>query len=115
MRHYESLGLLPPVAREGQAHLAMDEATRASLEVLVSSQGTRRGSLIEAVDRCVTGAGARQLADDLSAPLTDAAATERVAVPLRRLLHFLGSAHESAQDLTDAASAACDDIDTKGV
>ncbi|WP_292971160.1 DNA mismatch repair protein MutS [Novosphingobium sp.] len=68
--------LLPPVARAGEAHLAMDEATRASLEILASSQGGRRGSLIEAVDRCVTGAGARQLADDLSAPLTDAAAIE---------------------------------------
>ena len=68
--------LLPPVARAGEAHLTMDEATRASLEILVSSQGSRRGSLIEAVDRCVTGAGARQLADDLSAPLTDAAQIE---------------------------------------
>ena len=63
--------LLPPVARIGAAHLAMDEATRTSLEILAASQGGRRGSLIEAVDRCVTGAGARQLADDLSAPLTD--------------------------------------------
>ena len=68
--------LLPPVARDGQAHLAMDEATRASLEILVSSQGSRRGSLIEAIDRCVTGAGARLLAEDLSAPLTDAAMIE---------------------------------------
>lgn len=69
--------LLPPEARAGEAHLAMDEATRASLEILVSSQGGRRGSLIEAIDRCVTGAGARQLADDLSAPLTDAEAINR--------------------------------------
>ncbi len=68
--------LLPPVARAGEAHLAMDEATRASLEILVSSQGGRKGSLVEAVDRCVTGAGARLLAEDLSAPLTDAAAIE---------------------------------------
>ncbi len=68
--------LLPPVARSVEAHLAMDEATRGSLEILVSAQGARRGSLIEAVDRCVTGAGARQLADDLSAPLTDRAAIE---------------------------------------
>ena len=68
--------LLPPVARAGDAALAMDEATRASLEILTTSQGTRRGSLVEAVDRCVTGAGARQLADDLSAPLTDAAAIQ---------------------------------------
>jgi DNA mismatch repair protein MutS len=55
----------------GEAHLAMDEATRASLEILSASQGGRRGSLIDAIDRCVTGAGARQLAEDLSAPLTD--------------------------------------------
>ncbi|MEJ6011229.1 DNA mismatch repair protein MutS [Novosphingobium aquae] len=68
--------LLPPVVRDGAAHLAMDEATRASLEVLESSSGGRRGSLIDAVDRCVTGAGARQLAEDLSAPLTDIAAIE---------------------------------------
>ena len=65
--------LLPPVLRAGEAHLAMDEATRASLEILSSSQGSRKGSLIDAVDRCVTGAGARQLAEDLSAPLTDVA------------------------------------------
>ena len=62
--------LLPPVMRSGAAHLAMDEATRASLEVLEANGGGRRGSLIDAVDRCVTGAGARQLAEDLSAPLT---------------------------------------------
>ena len=68
--------LLPPVARAGEAHLAMDEATRASLEILQSSQGGRRGSLIDAIDRCVTGAGARQLAEDLSAPLTDAEAIQ---------------------------------------
>lgn len=63
--------LLPPVARSGDAHLAMDEATRASLEILVTSQGSRKGSLVDALDRCVTGAGARLLAEDLSAPLTD--------------------------------------------
>jgi DNA mismatch repair protein MutS len=69
--------LLPPVARESGGHMAMDEATRASLEVLVASGGTRRGSLFECVDRCVTGAGARLLAEDLSAPLTDLAAIRR--------------------------------------
>ena len=73
--------LLPPVARGGEAHLAMDEATRSSLEILQSSQGGRRGSLIDAIDRCVTGAGARQLAEDLSAPLTDIDAIhERLAL-----------------------------------
>ena len=68
--------LLPPVLRDSGAHLAMDEATRASLEIVASSQGGRKGSLLDAVDRCVTGAGARQLAEDLCAPLTDIAAIQ---------------------------------------
>ncbi|MCR2834222.1 DNA mismatch repair protein MutS [Parerythrobacter lacustris] len=63
--------LLPPVARSGERHLAMDEATRTSLEILVSQQGSRQGSLVAAIDRCSTGAGARLLAEDLSAPLCD--------------------------------------------
>jgi DNA mismatch repair protein MutS len=68
--------LLPPVARVGAAGMAMDAATRASLEILESTTGGRSGSLIGAVDRCVTGAGSRLLAEDLSAPLLDAAAIE---------------------------------------
>ena len=66
--------LLPPVVRAGDSALAMDEATRASLEILSSQTGGRQDSLIAAIDRCVTGAGARLLAEDLSAPLTEIAA-----------------------------------------
>jgi DNA mismatch repair protein MutS len=77
--------LQPPVARTGAETLVMDEATRSSLEILQSQQGSRAGSLIAAVDRCVTGAGARQLADDLGAPLLDRGAIEaRLA-----LVHWL--------------------------
>lgn len=61
--------LLPPQKRDAGQTMAMDEATRASLEILASQSGQRDGSLIAAIDRCVTGAGARLLADDLSAPL----------------------------------------------
>ena len=68
--------LLPPVVRETASTMAMDAATRGSLEILESAQGGRAGSLIGAVDRCVTGAGSRLLAEDLSAPLLDAAAIE---------------------------------------
>ncbi|RXZ65099.1 DNA mismatch repair protein MutS [Pelagerythrobacter rhizovicinus] len=68
--------LLPPVARESDSAMAMDEATRASLEILEAQRGGRQGSLIAAIDRCATGAGARQLADDLAAPLTDREAIE---------------------------------------
>ena len=68
--------LLPPVARASGEHMAMDEATRASLEILASQQGGRTGSLIAAIDRCVTGAGARLLAEDLAAPLVNRPAIE---------------------------------------
>ena len=68
--------LLPPSLRASGEHMAMDEATRASLEILVSQQGGRTGSLMAAIDRCVTGAGARQLADDLAAPLAQRSAIE---------------------------------------
>ena len=69
--------LLPPVARGTGAHLAMDAATRTSLEILEAQGGGRAGSLIACVDRCATGAGARQLAEDLSAPLADRGAIEQ--------------------------------------
>jgi len=68
--------LLPPVLRAAEAGMAMDEATRASLEILESTTGGRAGSLIGAVDRCITGAGSRLLAEDLSAPLLDVGAIE---------------------------------------
>ena len=48
--------LLPPVARGSGAHLAMDAATRASLEILEAQGGGRAGSLIACIDRCATGA-----------------------------------------------------------
>lgn len=69
--------LLPPVLRAAEAGMAMDEATRASLEIVESTTGGRSGSLIGAVDRCVTGAGSRLLAEDLSAPLLDCAMIEQ--------------------------------------
>jgi DNA mismatch repair protein MutS len=68
--------LLPPVARARDAAMAMDEATRASLEILESANGGRNGSLIHALDRCATGAGSRLLAEDVSAPLLDVGAIE---------------------------------------
>ena len=68
--------LLPPVARRGSERLAMDAATRASLEVLEAQGGGRAGSLLAAVDRCSTGAGSRLLAEDIVAPLADRAPIE---------------------------------------
>ena len=53
------------------ALLEIDAATRRSLELTRTLTGSRQGSLLHAVDRTVTGAGARLLANRLSAPLTD--------------------------------------------
>jgi DNA mismatch repair protein MutS len=78
--------LLPPVARAADAFMAMDEATRGSLEILAASGGGRKGSLIEAIDRCVTSAGARLLAEDLAAPLTNLGAI-RARLELVSWLH----------------------------
>ena len=52
--------------------MQMDAATRESLEITRTTAGSRDGSLLAEVDRTVTGAGARQLAADLSAPLAHA-------------------------------------------
>ncbi|MCP9221666.1 DNA mismatch repair protein MutS [Erythrobacter sp. LQ02-29] len=78
--------LLLPEAAQGEAHLAMDAATRSSLEIIAGAKGGREGSLLAAIDRCSTGAGARLLAEDLAAPLTDRVRIEdRLA--LVRFLH----------------------------
>ncbi|MEA3043095.1 MAG: mismatch repair protein MutS [Sphingomonadales bacterium] len=68
--------LRPPVARSSGDHMMIDAATRESLELTLSASGTRAGSLLAAVDRTVTGAGARLLAADLGAPLRDRAPIE---------------------------------------
>ncbi|MFP5454315.1 MAG: DNA mismatch repair protein MutS [Alphaproteobacteria bacterium] len=68
--------LQPPRRRVVADHMMIDAATRESLEITLSQSGQRKGSLLDAVDRTVTGAGARLLGTDLSAPLTDIAAIE---------------------------------------
>src|SRR5690606_35778331 len=52
----------------------IDAATRANLELTRTLSGSRDGSLLKAMDRTVTGGGARLLAERLTAPLTDPAA-----------------------------------------
>lgn len=74
-------GLIPrlrPLRRiESGATLEIDAATRVNLELERSLGGTRTGSLLGAIDRTLTGAGARLLATRLAAPLTDPLAIER--------------------------------------
>ncbi|MER9330761.1 DNA mismatch repair protein MutS [Mesorhizobium sp. M0488] len=67
----------PPLSRpereEQGSTLFIDPATRGNLELLRTLSGGREGSLFKAIDRTVTGGGARLLADRLMAPLTDPA------------------------------------------
>ena len=57
--------------------MAIDQATRGNLELMRTLSGERRGSLLDCIDRTVTSAGSRLLAQRLSAPLTDVKAIER--------------------------------------
>src|SRR5947207_3565964 len=65
--------IAPPVREAAGATLALDAATRGNLELLRTLAGERRGSLLAAIDRTVTPAGSRLLAQRLAAPLTGAA------------------------------------------
>ncbi len=63
--------LRPPSAVRSSKMLSIDAATRRNLELTRTLSGERDGSLLAVIDRTVTGAGARLLADRLAAPLTD--------------------------------------------
>jgi DNA mismatch repair protein MutS len=54
--------------------MQIDAATRRNLELVTSLAGERKGSLLATIDRTVTPAGARLLAEHLAAPLTECAA-----------------------------------------
>ena len=65
----------PPLGRPERESTAstlfIDPATRANLELVKTLSGQRDGSLLRAIDRTVTGGGARMLAERLMSPLTD--------------------------------------------
>ncbi|WP_412774735.1 DNA mismatch repair protein MutS [Nitrobacter sp.] len=89
--------LSPPSREASGSAMAIDPATRANLELTRTLAGERRGSLLDAIDRTVTAAGSRLLAQRLAAPLTDNAA---IARRLDAVAAFV------------ADNAACDDIRT---
>lgn len=65
----------PPLGRpereSGASTLFIDPATRANLELTRTLSGERDGTLLKAIDRTVTGGGARLLSERLMSPLTD--------------------------------------------
>ena len=97
--------LSPPRRAIAGETMAIDAATRANLEMTRTLSGARGGSLLAAIDRTVTAAGARCLAGWLTAPLTDVKA--------------IGARHDAVSTLADdtglrarmaSALRACPDI-----
>src|SRR5579859_1922270 len=69
---------LSPLARLAEgALMEIDAATRRNLELTETLAGERKGSLLACIDRTVSGAGARLLAEMMSAPITDPAEINR--------------------------------------
>src|SRR6188472_3381590 len=94
--------LSPPVREPQGATLLIDQATRSNLELVRTLSGERRGSLLAAIDRTVTAAGSRLLAQRLAAPLTDPAA---IAVRLDAVESFAADAlaRQETRQLLNAA------------
>ncbi len=94
----------PPRRTGAGSVLVIDAASRASLEILRTTSGEKQGSLLAAIDRTVTGAGARELAARLSSPLTDP-----VAINARLdAVGFLIERENLREDLRAALKAAPD-------
>ncbi len=60
-----------PERESGASTLFIDPATRGNLELVKTLSGDRNGTLLKALDRTVTGGGARLLAERLMSPLTE--------------------------------------------
>lgn len=63
--------LKPPARERNGSTMAIDAATRASLDIVRARSGENATTLLSAIDRCTTPAGTRLLAEHISAPLTD--------------------------------------------
>ncbi len=63
--------LAPPRRASAAGFLAIDPATRLSLEIDRTQRGEREGSLLACLDRTVTSGGARALAERIARPLSE--------------------------------------------
>ncbi|MEQ9327455.1 MAG: DNA mismatch repair protein MutS [Rhodospirillales bacterium] len=98
--------LNPPRRQASGAAMEIDAATRRNLELVRTLTGERAGSLLHCIDRTVTGAGARLLADRLAAPLTN---PETIGERLDSVQFFV--AHPRLRGDLRAALKQCPDIE----
>ncbi|MBX6425943.1 MAG: DNA mismatch repair protein MutS [Variibacter sp.] len=94
-----------PARERAGTTMQIDAATRANLELLATLSGDRRGSLLAAIDRTVTAAGGRLLAQRLAAPLTDPAEINRRLDAVAALV-----AEQPLRNALREALAACPDF-----
>ncbi len=103
------LPALKPLAQTvPQAFMGVDAATRRNLELTETLSGNRNGSLLAAIDRTVTAGGARELANRLSSPLTDANAIAERLDAVSRFVEdrdLRGSLREDLRRAPDIARA----------
>ena len=102
--------LTPLRAETESAVVQIDPATRRNLEISETLAGGREGALLAAIDRTVTAAGARALADRLAGPSTDPALIGRrldavaYLVEGRELRDALRAALRQAPDMARSLS-----------
>lgn len=93
----------PPRKVDHGSVMAIDQSTRVSLELLQSQTGSRKGSLVAAVDRTITGPGARLLAGRIAAPLTH---VQTIVARQNSIAHFLDNSRLSEDVRTTLKSTA---------
>ncbi len=80
--------LSAPTLYRAAEYMMVDETTRRHLELIASTDGSRRGSLLSVLDETITATGARTLANWIVYPLL--------------ALDEIGARHDSIEELFDA-------------
>lgn len=105
--------LRPPRKVGPLSNLVIDAASRANLELMRTIRGQKKGSILHAIDRTVTGAGARELASRLASPLLAPKAIRarldavRLLLENNRLRRELRADLKTAPDIARAMSRLC--------
>ncbi len=101
----ERPALSRPVRETTGTVMFIDGATRANLEMVRTLSGERRGSLLAAIDRTVTGGGSRLLAERMMNPLND---PQMISTRLDGVSWFCGN--QTISDLLRDQLKSCPDI-----